>query len=98
MALSQKYGDEISSQSKFNLAAWETTVGGLKTTRTHVYEYSIRVLAFTVLAPAMTFESACGVKIARPLLHSTPKPEGYHQLVININHLMISMGNVNHLL
>ncbi|WRX08730.1 putative transposase [Theobroma cacao] len=62
--LSQKYGDESSSQLEFDPYAWTEAIGRKETTRTHVYGFGTRVPATALLTGTQsniaTSESACG--------------------------------------
>ncbi|EOY13556.1 Uncharacterized protein TCM_032154 [Theobroma cacao] len=62
--LSQKYGDESSSQPEFNPHAWTKAIGGKETTRTHVYGFGTRVPITALLTGTQsnvaTSESTCG--------------------------------------
>ncbi|EOY02984.1 Uncharacterized protein TCM_017376 [Theobroma cacao] len=62
--LSQKYGDDSSSQLEFNPHAWTEAIKGMETTRTHVYGFGSRVPATTFLtrthSNVATSKSTCG--------------------------------------
>ncbi|EOX94727.1 Uncharacterized protein TCM_004340 [Theobroma cacao] len=62
--LSQKYGENLSSQPEFDLNAWIEAIGGIETTRTHVYGFGTQVPATALLtgthSNVATSESACG--------------------------------------
>ncbi|EOY00478.1 Uncharacterized protein TCM_010363 [Theobroma cacao] len=56
-----EYGDDPSSQLKFDSVAWSEAIGRLQTTRTQVYKFSTRMQPASLFAPATTFKSACGL-------------------------------------
>ncbi|XP_017976903.1 PREDICTED: uncharacterized protein LOC18613326 [Theobroma cacao] len=62
--LSQKYGENLSSQPEFDPNAWIEAIGGIETTRTHVYGFGTRVPVTALLtgthSNVTTSESACG--------------------------------------
>ncbi|EOY16724.1 Uncharacterized protein TCM_035601 [Theobroma cacao] len=62
--LSQKYGEDSSSQPEFDSNAWTEAIGGIKTARTHVYGFGTRVPATALLTGThsivATSEFACG--------------------------------------
>ncbi|EOY31785.1 Uncharacterized protein TCM_038913 [Theobroma cacao] len=60
-----KYGDDSSSQPEFDPYAWTEAIGGMETTRTHVYGFGTRVPATALLTGThnnvATSESSCGL-------------------------------------
>ncbi|XP_017974841.1 PREDICTED: uncharacterized protein LOC108661709 [Theobroma cacao] len=62
--ISQKYDEDSSSQPEFDPNAWTEAIGGIETTRTHVYGFGTRVPATALLtgthSNVATSESACG--------------------------------------
>ncbi|EOY09565.1 Uncharacterized protein TCM_024982 [Theobroma cacao] len=98
LTLSQKYGDVIWIQSKFDLEAWIEVIGRSNITRTHVYDFGTIVPASRLLTLETTCESTCGHGITRPPLPPTLEPKGYQQLFSNVGFLMTSVGNINNLL
>ena len=54
--MSQKYGPDESCHPKFDPQAWCDAIGGMETTRTHVYGFGTTPYGKNLLSPSFVLE------------------------------------------
>ncbi|EOY16593.1 Uncharacterized protein TCM_035414 [Theobroma cacao] len=90
--LSQKYGEDSSSQLEFDPHAWTEAIGGMETTRTHIYGFGIRV-PITALLSGTQSNTATSESARGPINSNATSP--VIALEEKVNNLSENLGTIH---